>query len=217
MATSTDDATLTLAQWFSPAYPVGAFHFSHGLEWAIQSGAARDPESLRDWIRTVLLHGTGHNDALFLAAAYDAWDEARLDEIDIVVGAFCASRERFIEARDTGAAFARITGRLMGWEIPPRTYPVAVGAAAAKAELPVEQTIQFYLQAFLTNLASVGMRLIPVGQSDGHEIIRDLNPLCIKLSRECADGDLDRLSATAFLADIASMRHETQYSRTFRT
>lgn len=205
---------LTLTQWLSPAYPVGSFAYSHGLEWAIDTGAVKDSDTLAAWVKSVLLYGAGKSDALFLAAAYRANDPAA---IDATARAFAASAERLKETVLQGAAFARATGDVWGTALPGLTYPVVVGHAARLNQLPLDLTAQMYLQAFVANLAAVGMRLIPLGQTEGQGMIRDLTPLCIEIADEAVGGTLDDLASTSFLADIASMKHETQYARIFRT
>lgn len=208
------EPVLTLTQWFSPAYPVGAFAYSHGLEWAVESGQVTDNKSLQTWLATILQHGTGMSDALFLKAAYHATD---LGTIDATARAFSASAERRKETVLQGEAFARATTDIWKTELPSLTYPVAVGYAARLHDLPLDLTLKMYLQAFVSNLAAAGMRLIPLGQTDGQRVIKALTPLCVEIATAALDGSLDDLSSTAFMSDIASMQHETQYSRIFRT
>ena len=217
MATATDAATLTLAQWFSPAYPVGAFQFSHGLERAIDCGDVSSGDALAAWIRDVVRHGSGASDVLFLSAAYLAESEARLLEVDELARAFAPSAERLRETVDMGRTFRRTTASLLGRELPELVHPVVAGLCARLADLPLRLTASMYLQAFAANLVSAGVRLIPVGQTEGQEIIRDLLPLCLEVAESSTHGDLDALGSSAFAADIASMQHETQYSRIFRT
>mgnify|MGYP000134803885 CR=1 FL=1 len=217
MATATDAQILTLAQWFSPAFPVGGFHFSHGLEWEITQGAVFDADRLERWIGDMLCHGAGRNDAILLAAAWQAETKAALDEIDATARALAGTAERRRETEEMGAAFARITGALAGRDDAPLCYPVAVGRAARVSDLPQGLTARMYLQAVVGNLASVGMRLGPVGQTGGQQIIARLAPLCLQVAEDSAHGDLDQLGGAVFAGDIAAMRHETQYSRIFRT
>lgn len=217
MATATDEQLLTLAHWFSPAYPVGAFHFSHGLEAAIELGQIRDAESLKTWIENLLRHGSGRNDAVFIAAAFRAETREALNEIDALSRAFAGTLERRRETEDLGAAFRAITAPLLGRDLPDHVYPVAIGHALSLANLPLQPAIALFLQAFTANLVSVGQRLIPIGQEKAQQIIAALRPLASELAEECADGDLDRLGGLCFGAEIASMQHETQYSRVFRT
>ncbi len=207
---------LTLTQWFSPAYPVGAFSYSHGLEAAIDCEDVVDAVSTQDWIADVLQFGAGWNDALFIAAAHNA-DEANLVHLDKLCRAFAPSKERLKETVLQGEAFCNITTDMLGQDLTGLCYPVAVGRGAKLADLPLELTVQMYLQAFAGNLAAVAMRLVPLGQTDGQRLIRDLTPACAEIASRAMDASLDDLSSSAFLSDIASMKHETQYSRIFRT
>lgn len=207
------DPVLTLAQWFSPAFPIGGFAYSHGLEQAIVDEDIYDAATLSDWVETVLRHGSGRSDATLLAAAYhgDAQD------VDARARAFVCSKERLMETDLQGAAFGKIVGALTGHKIAGLTYPVAVGHAARLCDLPLTLTASLYLQSFTSSLVSVGIRLIPLGQTEGHGIITALSPLCSQIAKDCDAGDLTTLSSTAFLSDIAAMRHEVLTSRVFRT
>ena len=217
MDTPTDADILTLAQWVSPAYPVGSFAYSHGLEWLIESGAVRDAKDLRSWLVDVLEHGSGRADAIFLAAAFRAEGADALTRVDEAARAFAPSRERLMETDLQGAAFCRITASVHGFDLPSLAYPVAVGRAARLAELPLGITARMFVQAVMSNLVTAAMRLMPLGQSEGQALIRELTPVCARCAEAGLSGDLDALSSTVFAADLASMRHETQYSRIFRT
>lgn len=217
MAIPTEQALLVLAQWFSPAYPVGAFAYSHGLEWAIEAGDVRVAETCRDWVMDVLCHGAGWNDALFLAAAFRAESVDEAKELDSSCRAFAASAERLRETQLQGEAFCSVTSSVWGIELPALSYPVAVGRAAALTGLPLDLATQMYLQAFASNLVAVAIRLVPLGQTQGQALIRELTPACSDIACRAMKAGLDNLNSTTFFADIASMKHETQYSRIFRT
>jgi len=211
------EAILTLTQWLSPAYPVGAFAYSHGLEAAADAGQVINAETLRDWLETALLHGAGWNDGLFLAAAYRAPDADALAEIDATARAFAASKERLMETGLQGDAFGAVTDAVWHTDLATLCYPVAVGRAAAIRALPQDLTATLYLQAFSSNLIAAGQRLLPIGQTEAQRLLRALMPLCIRIAADTAPGSLDQLGASAFLGDIAAMRHEIQHSRIFRT
>lgn len=217
MATPTDADILTLTQWLSPAYPVGGFAYSHGLESAIDAGAVASAQDAKAWIWDVLEHGSGWNDALFLFAAYNAQDVDALNNIDSMARAFCASSERVMETNLLGQAFGQVTGDVWVVELTQLSYPVAVGRAAHLQALPVLLTAKMFLQAFASNLVACATRLVPLGQTDAQRLIRDLTPLCEQIAQNAHLAGLDQLTSTAFLSDIASMTHETQYSRMFRT
>ncbi|SFE74431.1 urease accessory protein [Sulfitobacter brevis] len=208
------DQFLTLVQWLSPSYPIGAFAYSHGLEWAVDAQQVTDRETLQAWLETVLRHGAGRTDALFLCAAYRTED---VTDVDAHARAFAPSAERLRETVLQGEAFSRATRDIWNIDMPVMTYPVAVGFAARLHGLPLDQTMQVFLHGFISNLAAAGMRLIPLGQTDGQIVIKELAATCIEIADAAMKGSLEDLSSTAFLSDIASMRHETQYSRIFRT
>ena len=208
---------LTLSQWLSPAYPVGAFAYSHGLEGAVAQGWVADATGLEVWLADVLRFGAGRADALFLAAAYGAADDAAVRSVDAMARAFAASKERMAEAERMGEAFCAVTAAVWGARLDGLVFPVALGRAAKLEGLPKGLTAKMYLQSFASNLVAAGQRLLSVGQTEGQAMLRRLTRVCAEIAEETRDGDLDGLSASAFMGDIASMKHETQYSRIFRT
>jgi urease accessory protein len=162
----------------------------------------------------VLRHGAGRSDALFFVAAYQADDPGG---VDAMARAYSASAERLKETVLQGEAFVRATSDIWHHDLPSLTYPVAVGRAARLEGLPLNLALSMYLQAVMSNLVAAGMRLIPLGQTEGQGIIRAQTPVCVEIAQSALHGSLDDLSSTAFMADIASMKHEIQYSRIFRT
>ncbi len=208
-------ALLTLAQWLSPAYPVGAFAYSHGLEWAVGAGDVTDSASFQAWITAILQHGSGRNDAILLAAAYNAPDD--LENTDDTARAFAASRERLMETELQGAAFVRTVNATHDLTLPELCYPVAVGAAARALGLPLDQTLPLYLHGFAANLTSAAIRLVPLGQTDGQATLARLAPICQSIATTAAAQTLDDLGGACILGDIAAMQHETQYTRLFRS
>lgn len=210
-------ALLTLAQWLSPSFPIGAFSYSHGLEWSVQIGAVADAAGFEAWIAQMLRHGAGRNDAILLSAAFGAADTAELAEIDALARALSPSSERLLETVEQGTAFAATTSDVWGLNLPPLALPVAVGAAAAARAIPLDPTLRMYLHALAGNLTSAAIRLIPLGQTEGQLVLAGLADLIDELAQEARLASLDDLGATAFAIDIASMRHETQYSRMFRS
>jgi len=214
---TTDLDILTLTQWFSPGFPVGAFAYSHGLEWAIDTRQVTDASSTQEWISDVLCHGSGRNDCLFLAAAYRARDPDDLATIDARCRAFAPSPERLKETDLQGDAFCTVTSAVWSAASAKLTYPVAVGWMARQQNLPLDLTARMYLHSFISNLVSVAMRLVPLGQTDGQRLIHGLAPVVADVASDALNAELEDLGSTTFLSDIASMKHETQYSRIFRT
>ena len=208
------DHALTLMQWLSPAFPVGAFAYSHGLEQVIADGTVRDAPTLQQWLSDLLTHGSGRADAILLVAAYSAEDPS---QIDASARAFAASAERLIESDLQGGAFCD-TARAV-WDLPLQglTYPVAVGCAAREMGIPLARTLPLYLQAFASNLVSAAQRALPLGQTDGQRVLAGLSNTIARVANDSKGASLDHLSSTSFAADIASMRHETQQPRIFRS
>ncbi|EAR52774.1 urease accessory protein UreF [Oceanicola granulosus HTCC2516] len=208
---------LTLAQWLSPAYPVGAFAYSHGLEAAIRNDWIASADDLQDWLATVLADGSGRNDCILLRASHACADAAGRAEVDAAGRAFAASAERLLESEAQGAAFARVTGAIWGGADEGLLYPVAVGAAAARLGLPATLTAAMALHANVGNLVSAAQRLMGLGQTRAQGIVAALTPLCERIAGETEGCTLDDLHGLAFLSDIAAMRHETLQPRIFRT
>lgn len=205
-------AVQTLAAWFSPAYPVGGYSYSHGLEWAVAAGIVTDGPRLEAWVDDLLTHGAGRNDAILLAAAYAAHD---IDEVAELALALAPSAERRMETMDLGAAFVRTTAPVWGLALAPMAYPVAVGRAARLLGLPRGLTAALYLQAFAAGVISAGLRLIPLGQTEGQRITRALMPRAAEMAG--ATAGLDDLGGSTFGADLAAMLHETQDVRLYRS
>ncbi len=217
MATPTDADILTLTQWLSPAYPVGGFAYSHGLESAIDRGTVANSQDTEAWISDVLEYGSGWNDALFVVAAFNALDKDELINVDVTARSFCATSERLMETELLGQAFGNVTKGVWELDLGHFTYPVSIGRAARLQNLPLLLTTKMFLQAFASNLVACATRLVPLGQIDAQRLIRQLTPLCAQIAEKAKKASLDELSSTAFLGDIAAMKHETQYSRIFRT
>jgi urease accessory protein len=214
MATITE--LLKLQTWLSPAFPVGAFSYSHGLEWAVETALVTDRATLVDWIEGLLAHGTGRIDAMLFAAAWRA-QGAALDEVAALAAAFRGTRELALETAQQGEAFAKSVGT--GWGAPPpaAAYPVAVGAASRAHGLALETALPLFVQAFAANLVSAGVRLVPLGQSDGLRALAALEAAVREAAQDAMTAPLDDLGAAAPMLDWCSMRHETQYTRLFRS
>lgn len=214
----TDSEKLQLLnQWLSPSFPLGAFSYSHGLEWAVKNGDVLDAASLKQWIFANLTNGAGRNDAILTAHAYRADRTEKLLEIDQLAQAFAASKERLLESTNLGKAFAKTLSNIWGDEIEAISFPVVLGAAAKIHKLDLSMTMAVYLQSFAANLVACAQRLIPLGQTDGQRIIAELAPDIEKLAQTCLNNSLDDLGGCVFRADMASMQHENQRVRIFRS
>lgn len=218
-----DGAHLPLAIWLSPAFPVGAFAYSHALEWAVECGDVSDAASLSLWIDDLLRLGSGRNDAILLAASHRvAHDAAALQAINELALALAPSRERHLETSAQGAAF--VTAIRAAWPCATMAtldgataYPVALGAAAAGHGVPLAATLEHFLLAFTANLVSAVVRLGPIGQTDGQRVTAAALPAIRDTARFALHSTLEDLGSATLRADLASMQHETQYSRLFRS
>jgi len=208
---------LQLLAFMSPAFPVGGFAYSHGLERAIDDGTVTSADEVREWIESLLVHGSGWNDAVLFAQAYDA-DEAARTKIDELALALAVSRERALETSDLGQSFVKAAETMsLSKAANFQTYPVAVAATCKRAGIDKCAGLLAYLQAFSNNLIAVAVRLVPLGQTKGLEVMRDLMPVISKTAERALAASLDDLGSSTLLSDIAAMKHETQYSRVFRS
>ena len=214
---STEHNILTLAQWLSPAFPVGAFAYSHGLETAIKDGAIATAVGLEQWLSDVLNYGSGRNDCILLRVAHACGSEAALEDVNQTALAVSASSERVLETQLQGTAFSQTTAAIWGSDQATVCYPVAVGRAVAHMQLDVDLATALYLHAFAANLVSAAVRAVPLGQTEGQRVVAALIPLCDRIASETRDATLDDLSSTAFLSDIAAMQHEPLQPRIFRS
>jgi urease accessory protein len=227
---TTDSAALfRLMAWLSPAYPVGAFSYSSGLEWAVEAGDISDAATLSDWLATILSDGTGACDAaLFVHAhrAATAEDATALYAVAELAAALAPSKERHLETTAQGRAFIDTTSaawptpaveRLLAAWSGPIAYPVAVAVACAGHGIAVEPALAAFLHAIAANQISAGVRLIPLGQTDGQRVLSLLEPVITATAERALVTPLDAIGSATFRADVASMRHETQYTRLFRS
>jgi urease accessory protein len=222
-------AELPLLLWLSPAFPVGSFAYSHGLEWAVEAGDIVDATTLKEWLVDLLNYGAPRADAILFACAFRAArsaDWAALQDIEALAVALAGSAERRLETTAQGAAF--LAAMRAAWNCPALhhlpmaggeavAYPVAVAVAAAGHGLNFMTSLQAFVLSVFVNLVSAAVRLGPIGQTDGQKILAGILLDVRRLAHEAADASLDDLGGCAFRSDIAAMRHETQYSRLFRS
>jgi urease accessory protein len=222
-------ALYRLMTWLSPAFPVGAFSYSSGIEWAVEAGDILDAASLRDWLASMLAGGSGFCDGVFLAHAHRAASSANaraLREIAELAAALVPSRERQLETSAQGRAFIDIARA--AWDCDglapmiaacegPIVYPVAVGMVSAAHGIMLAPAMHAFLHALVSNWISAGARLIPLGQTDSQRVLALLEPVVAATAKRALNASLDDLGSATFRADLASLRHETQYTRLFRS
>ena len=222
-------ALYRLLTWLSPAFPVGAFSYSSGIEWAVEAGDIVDAGSLRDWLGSMLADGPGFCDGVFLAHAHRAassGDHASLRDLAELAAAFVPSRERQLETSAQGRAFIDIAraawscdglDQLIGICEGAIVYPVAVGLVSAAHGIPLAPTMHGFLHALASNWISAGARLVPLGQTDSQRVLAWLEQVAAGTGNRALRASLDDLGSATFRADLAGMRHETQYTRLFRS
>lgn len=203
------EARLLLAQLLSPAFPVGSYAYSQGLEVAMVEGTVHDAATLADWVEDALLYGSARIDAALIALARTPG--ADLDMLATLAQAYAPARERAAEMRDQGAAFAACATAL-GLATPDLPYPVAVGAATAALPLPTAEVIALYLHALAAQLTSAAVRFLPLSATEGQRLIARLAPAITR----AAEGPHD-LTSGHLAADLAAMAHETLQPRIFRS
>src|SRR3954452_25077324 len=230
MTTITDGAALyRLLAWLSPAYPVGAYTYSHGLETAVEDGSVTTRAALVDYIATVLRAGAGRIDGALLVAAWrgaEADDDAALDEVALLAAAWRGTAETALESMAQGTAFTGVTqsawpdarfAALAARHPRALAHPVAFGAAAGFHGIPLRPALAGWLAAFAANLVSAGVRLVPLAQTDGQTATAALHPVVEAAADAALAADLGTLGTAAPMLDLLSMRHETQYTRLFRS
>ncbi len=227
--TTDSTALYRLMAWLSPAYPVGAFSYSSGIEWAVEAGDIHDAGSLQDWLAVMLADGAGFCDGVLLAHAHRATetgDMTALRDVAELAAALAPSKERHLETTAQGNAFVDVT--LAAWPCDALAqfkqtwsgavaYPIAVAVATAGHGIAREPALGAYLQALTANWVSAGVRLIPLGHSQGQRVLAALEPTVTETARRALGTPLDDMGSASFRADLASLRHETQYTRLFRS
>ncbi len=214
-------ALLRLMTWLSPAFPVGAFSYSHGVERAVDEGLIHDMASLQNWLSDLLNYGSVWNDAVLFAASWRSVDTGGdIKDIAMLGEAMAGSKERHMETMLQGNAFLQAVGHWsaegsgVAGEAP---YPVAVAAVAASNGVALEPAIAAYLHAVLSNLIQAAVRLVPLGQSHGVALMANMEKPILATAARATHSSLDDLGSAAIMSDIMAMQHETQYSRVFRS
>jgi urease accessory protein len=215
--------------WMSPAYPVGAFAYSGGIEWAVEAGDIRDADGLRGWLMTMIQNGSVFCDAALFCHAHRAaagGNDQALAATAELAAAFVGCKERFLETTAQGQAFLQITRS--AWPTPaldrltaawggPLTYPVVVAVACAGHGIALAPALHAFLHGVVSNLISAGVRLVPLGQTDGQRVLAALEAAISQTAARAPATAIDDIGTATLRADIAGMRHETQYTRLFRS
>jgi urease accessory protein len=225
-------ALLRLQSWLSPAFPTGSYSYSHGLEWAVEAKHIHDRKSLVDWMEADLCYGSGRNEAIFFSEAWRcAIDDnrAKLLEIAELAAAFRGTSEFALESSQQAVACLAtlrqvwpdgvldwLSQILSEWNIKP-ALAIVLGARSARQGIPASLALPSFLQSYVANLVTVAVRLMPLGQTDGQLAIAELEEAVLAASVQAKKATIDDLGSAAFMVDLASAAHETQYTRLFRS
>jgi urease accessory protein len=225
-------ALLRQQSWLSPAFPTGSYSYSHGIEWAVEAGHIHDRRSLVDWLEADLCYGSGRNEAIFFSEAWRCTtdrDCQQLLQIAEMAAVFRGTAEFALESsQQATACLATLRSvwpdRILDWLSEKlsqrRAQPalaVVLGIRSARQKIPVAAALPAFLQSYLANLVSAGVRLVPLGQTDGQLAIAELEPAVLAVAAQAEEATIHDLGSAAFMVDLASASHETQYTRLFRS
>ncbi len=223
---------LRLQSWLSPAFPIGAYSYSHALEWAVEAAYIRDRKTLVEWLGVDLRYGSGRNEAIFFCEAWrnaDDHDRARLFQTAELAAAYRATQEFALESSQQGSAALSMLNevwpdRIVHWlwrsmrdrGVQP-ALSVVLGVRLARQHIPLRLALPAFLQSYIANQVTAGVRLIPLGQTDGQIAIAELEEAVLAASAQAEKASIEDLGSAAFMVDLASVAHETQYTRLFRS
>jgi urease accessory protein len=222
-------ALYRLMTWLSPSFPIGAFSYSSGLEWAVEAGDIVSAATLQDWLAAMLTDGAGFCDSVLLAHAHRhvaSGDQSGLIDIAELAAALVPSRERQLETMAQGRAFIDATRASWTCDVleafvknvgQPLAYPVAVGVVSAAHDISLPLTLHAFLHAMTANWISAASRLVPLGQTDSQRTLAALESVVVATGDRALKAQLDDLGSATFRVDLASMQHEAQYTRLFRS
>ncbi|HBA43620.1 MAG TPA: urease accessory protein UreF [Alphaproteobacteria bacterium] len=232
MTAASDAAFYRLMSWLSPSFPVGAFTYSHGIEYAVEAGLLRDRAALVGWLCDLLEFGSGRNDAILFKLAWSAAaddEAAALDEVLDWAAALRPTSELALESAAQGEAFLRavraawphpaleaLAARIVERAVSP-AYPVVVAVTAACHAVPLNAALSAFLHGFVANLISAAVRLVPLGQTDGQIALAALARPVAETACVASSATLADLGGAAAIAEFCSAAHETQYTRLFRS
>jgi len=223
---------LRLQSWLSPTFPIGSYSYSHGLEWAVEAGHVHDLQSLVEWLQADLCYGSVRNEAIFFGEAWRSAkkaDRPMLLQVSELAAAFRGTAEFALESAQQAIAAVAVLRQvwpdpLLDWlhealdsrSVAP-ALAVVLGLRSARLGVPETLALPAYLQSYMSNLVSAGVRLIPLGQTAGQRAIAALEETVLSTSARAQSETIADLGSAAFAVDLASMAHETQYTRLFRS
>ena len=202
----------TLTQWLSPSYPIGAYNFSQGLEYAVKASLVYNEETLTDWLSENLERGYFWNDAIFLKLSFFIETDDQLEKLVELINAFSTSKARLDEQILQGKAFSKVTPNSKD-----APYPISLGISAKNYDMNIEEVIPLYLQSCLSNIISVAQRLLPIGQTEAVKILRDLFPKIEEVSKLVLRSSEADILSSCYLTDSCSIFQETIDGKIFKS
>lgn len=217
---------IRLLQLVSPTLPVGAYTYSQGLEWVVETGMVKDEATALVWIGDCLQFGIARFEAVYLAHMLAAWEKGDMAQLASLDAEFIASRESAelrAETLQMGYSLSRLLTDLASFSAPTKSgfskpsFPLAWSCAAAAWAIPVHDAISGYLWAWAENQVLAAVKAVPLGQTAGQRMLLALGQHIPQFAVDAAASPID--TTTNFLPAfaIASSRHETQYTRLFRS
>ena len=210
----------------SPALPIGAFHFSQGLEYAVEAGWVKDEIDALDWIGGVARDAIATLDLPVLLRLHRACLLGDADSLQRWSRFLLAARETEelrAEDRHMGAALARILRELGAGDSLSNQHPAELGYAAMFAvactrwNIPENEALPAYAWTWAENQVLAAVKLVPLGQTAGQRILHSLVPLLERLATQALNIEDEDIGACAIMQGLASARHESQYTRLFRS
>jgi urease accessory protein len=220
-------ALLCLLQLASPALPVGAYSYSEGLETLIDTGTIENKQSLKHWLEQELRYGAIRLEAAVMVRAYNSAKLGDIEALSYWNNWLSAARETE-ELRSSSWQMGRSLIRLL-LELQPQlaqsanvvgnpcNYAIAFGIAAAHWQIDLSAAILGYLHSWTTNLITAGVKLIPIGQTAGQQLLLEIHANLSSAAQEILALEDDDLNSCGWGLSLASMAHETQYTRLFRS
>ena len=213
---SINPKTHKVMAWLSPSFPLGAFAYSHGLEFEISEGNVTTSEELYEWLKDILRFGSVWNDLVLFCNSYKT-DVNSLNELSGIAKAFAQSKERYYETIEMGNAFSKIISSIEGVYLKGMPLPIIMGYIAKIENVSLPYILPLYAHSFISNLISVSIRLLPLGQTDAQKLLFSLFPIIDDVSKEALKSNIGDMRNKCVLADLASMKHETLKVRLFKS
>ena len=198
--------------WFSSSFPIGSFAYSHGLEAMIDNKYIKDEKDILKCIDVLTNHGTLKNDFIYIKETYEGY------ELNDIVLANAASKERYFETISLGKSFSKILKETWSFDLEPNlSYPICIGKAGLHFKIPFDKLITFYFQSFISNLINICVKHIPLGQKVGQDCIIETLPKIEKLLKDMKNFSMEDIGGINFVSDIHSIKHENLRTRIYLT